>query len=112
MRQLVDQSRREIIELLHAIAAAADPDHIRQKSFSDAVASYGERMSAAMLAAVLVNNHVSSSAATRVCVLSPTTIMAAPRLYLMRLSAALRRNCNRCSILHAYRCSGDLLAPP
>ena len=61
MRKLVDQSRGEIIELLQAIAAEAGQDHKRRKLFADAVASHGERLSAAMLAAVLVENKVSAT---------------------------------------------------
>lgn len=62
MTALVEQSRIEIAGLLQAIAEAAQSevlnDRNRRKFFEDAVASYGERLSAAMLAAVLRENKV------------------------------------------------------
>ncbi len=61
MRKLLDQSRGEITELLNATAAEIGQDHKRRKLFADAVASYGERLSAAMLAAVLAENKVSAT---------------------------------------------------
>lgn len=65
MRALVDQSRTEIAEFLKAAAAEVGDvnvgeDHKRRKFFEDAVSSYGERLSAAMLAAVLMENKVLS----------------------------------------------------
>lgn len=60
MRKLVDQSRIEILELLKSTTAEVDQDHERRKLLADVVASYGERLSAAMLAAVLVENKVSA----------------------------------------------------
>jgi len=79
LRALVDQSRNEISELLHTCAQeiAGEPDNSkvatdvvgnstndqhrrRRKFFEDAVASHGERLSAALLAAVLIENGVSS----------------------------------------------------
>jgi aspartate kinase len=75
MRALVDQSRVEITELLStAHAKVADvkvaeaelgnakssEDRKRRKFFEDAVVSYGERLSAAILAAVLRENKVAS----------------------------------------------------
>lgn len=59
MRKLVDKSRSEILELLKSTTTNTDQDHKRRK-FADVVASYGERLSAAMLAAVLVENKVSA----------------------------------------------------
>ena len=82
MLALVDQSRAEISELLRTFAQPtfgqmgkpevtnADPDSAindvndlsgrrRRKFFEDAIVSYGERLSAAMLAAVLIENGVS-----------------------------------------------------
>src|SRR5439155_26517250 len=71
MRQLVDQSRSEIGELLKVMAIEVDEDHKRRKRFADAVASYGERLSAAMLAAVLVENQVSSTDVdARLCIIT------------------------------------------
>src|SRR2546422_7172877 len=65
VRALVDQSRVEITSLLNAAAAevgdtADGNDRTRRRFFEDAVVSYGERLSAAMLAAVLVENKVLS----------------------------------------------------
>jgi aspartate kinase len=61
MRRLLDQSRGEILELLNLAAAEIGHDQKRRKLFSDSVASYGERLSAAMLAAVLIENRVSAT---------------------------------------------------
>jgi aspartate kinase len=61
MHKLLDHSRGEIIELLNAMAAEVSQDPKRRKLFADVVASYGERLSAAMLAAVLVENKVSAT---------------------------------------------------
>ena len=60
MRQLIDQSRVEIRELLDEAAAEAGGDRDRRKFFADAIVSYGERLSAALLAAVLMENQVVS----------------------------------------------------
>lgn len=69
MRALVDQSRAEITELLNSVAETGDAkvseaevgnDRKRRKFFADAICSYGERLSAAMLAAVLMENKVLS----------------------------------------------------
>lgn len=62
MRALVERSWNEIADLLRA-SAAIDKlevvnDRKRRKLFEDAVASHGERLSAAMLAAVLIENGV------------------------------------------------------
>ena len=56
----VDQSRAEITELLRTAAAEVGDGRKRRKFFEDAVVSYGERLSAAMLAAVLIENKVLS----------------------------------------------------
>jgi aspartate kinase len=70
MRQLLDQSRVEITELLNEAAlevgeakvseAEVGKGRKRRKAFEDAIVSYGERLSAAMLAAVLSENRVAS----------------------------------------------------
>ena len=60
MRVLVNQSRHEITALLNAAAAEVGIDDRRRKFFEDAVVSYGERLSAAMLSAVLTENKVLS----------------------------------------------------
>ena len=62
-RALVDQSRAEIARLLHTAAAEVSDntvgeDRKRRKFFEDAIVSYGERLSAALLAAVLRENKV------------------------------------------------------
>ncbi|HEV7681364.1 MAG TPA: lysine-sensitive aspartokinase 3 [Pyrinomonadaceae bacterium] len=65
MRELIAQSRVEIRELLQAAAtevAIAPPNELRKRRtfFEDAIVSYGERLSAALLAAVLKENSVVS----------------------------------------------------
>jgi len=64
MRGLIAQSRAEIREFLQAAATevVAPPNEVRKrrKFFEDAVVSYGERLSAALLAAVLMENSVVS----------------------------------------------------
>lgn len=65
MLALVDQSRVEITGLLKTAAAEVSEanvgeDRKRREFFEDAVVSHGERLSAAMLAAVLIENKVLS----------------------------------------------------
>lgn len=66
MRRFVDQSRVEITELLKTAAAeltdvqAGRAARKRRRFFADAIVSHGERLSAAMLAAVLLENGVDS----------------------------------------------------
>lgn len=65
MRALVDQSRTEIMGLLNEVAGSGGDGQVsedckRRKCFTDAIVSYGERLSAAILAAVLLENKVSS----------------------------------------------------
>src|SRR5687767_10154014 len=65
MLELVDQARSEIKDFLSAARAEvgnSEPDKAptRRKFFEDAVVSYGERLSAAMLAAILLENKVLS----------------------------------------------------
>ena len=64
LRELIAISRVEIKELLNTAAdevgsANANSSRKRRKFFEDAVVSYGERLSAALLAAVLIENQVS-----------------------------------------------------
>ncbi len=61
MRQLVAQCRSEILELLKSTSAEDDRDYKRRKPLTDVVASYGEQLSAATLAAVLRENKVSAT---------------------------------------------------
>lgn len=67
MSKVVGQSRSEISELLRTAVTeltkveAGSNARKRRRYFEDAVVSYGERLSAAMLAAVLSENHVVSS---------------------------------------------------
>jgi len=71
IRLLVGQSRSEMAELLKAMAALDDHNRQQRKSLTDAVASHGERLSAAMLAAVLVENQVSSTDVdARLCIIT------------------------------------------
>ena len=62
MRELLDQSRNEIGELLKRAVVEMSEDKHRRKYFEDAVVSYGERLSSAMLAAVLNENNVLAEA--------------------------------------------------
>lgn len=61
LRQLVEQSRTEIKDLLNTtVATEQNEDRRRRKALTDAVASIGERLSAALLAAVLLENNYSA----------------------------------------------------
>jgi aspartate kinase len=75
MRAVVASSRLEISELLIEVAGGRQTEtgdtRARLKELEDAVVSYGERLSAAMLAAVLRENQVSSVAVdARRCVIT------------------------------------------
>ena len=71
MRNLIDDSRVEIAELLKTMTLEVGQGQSQRKRFADAVASFGERLSAAMLGAVLVENKVSSSAVdSRLCIIT------------------------------------------
>jgi aspartate kinase len=66
MRDMVDQSRVEVAKLLEAAATEvseteAGNDRTRRKRLEDSVAAYGDRWSAAMLAAVLLENKVNAA---------------------------------------------------
>jgi aspartate kinase len=61
---LIEQSAKEIKELLNTTAAevgdaGGNKSRKRRRFFEDAVVAYGERLSAALLAAVLIENQVS-----------------------------------------------------
>jgi len=62
MRALIDQSRAEISQLLQtATVELKEPKtdvRNRRRYFEDAIVSYGEQLSAALLAAVLVENQI------------------------------------------------------
>lgn len=60
LRQLVERSRTEINELLKTAATEQNADRRRRKALEDAVAANGERLSAALLAAVLLENNYSA----------------------------------------------------
>jgi aspartate kinase len=60
MHALVDEARDQIAELLNRAVAETGNDRKRRKLFDDAIVSYGERLSAAMLAAVLRENKILS----------------------------------------------------
>ena len=71
MRELVQQHRTELGELLQSAASEVAENNQRRKFFDDAVVSHGERMSAAMLAAVLLENHVFAEAVdARRCIIT------------------------------------------
>lgn len=72
LRQLVEQSRTEIKDLLNtAVATEHNEDRRRRKALTDAVASNGERLSAALLAAVLLeNNYLARDVDARRCVIT------------------------------------------
>ena len=71
MRQRVGQCRTELGELLQSAASEVVRDNQRRKYFDDAVVSYGERMSAEMLAAVLLENKVLAEAVdARRCIIT------------------------------------------
>jgi len=71
MRDLIDESRVEIAELLKTMTLEVGQGQSQRKRFADAVASFGERLSAAMLAAVLVENKVSSTDVdARLCIIT------------------------------------------
>jgi len=73
-RQLVTQSQLEIQDLLREVAKAAQKNTESRndlKALEDSVVAYGERLSAALLAAVLSENRVSSTAVdARRCVIT------------------------------------------
>lgn len=71
MRELVEQCRTELGELLQLAALEIAEDKQRRKYYDDAVVSYGERMSAAILAAVLLENKVLAEAVdARRCIIT------------------------------------------
>lgn len=71
MRGVVDQSRIEIGELLAQAASDGTPEKQRRKFFDDAIVSFGERMSAEMLASVLSENDVAAEAVdARRCIIT------------------------------------------
>jgi aspartate kinase len=71
MIKLVNQSSAEITGLLRTMEVEVGADKNQAKRFADAVASYGERLSAAMFAAVLRENKVSSmDVDTRLCIIT------------------------------------------
>ncbi len=71
MREVLEQCRAELSQLLQATASEAVNDKQRRRYFEDAVVSYGERMSSAMLAAVLLENKVSAEAVdARRCIIT------------------------------------------
>lgn len=71
MRELVEQHRTQLAELLKSAASEAAENNQRRKFFDDAVVSHGERMSAEMLAAVLLENDVVAEAVdARRCIIT------------------------------------------
>src|SRR5688572_27956597 len=71
MRELVVHCRTGLGELLQLGASEVADEKQRRKCFDDAVVSYGQRMSAAMLASVLLENKVFAEAGhPRRCVIT------------------------------------------
>ena len=71
MRALIAESRLQISGLLDEAAVEVAGDRTRRKFFEDAVVSFGERLSAALLAAVLTENSVvSCDVDSRSCVIT------------------------------------------
>jgi len=71
LRQRVEHSRSEIAVVLMTAATEKNADRRRRKALEDAVASNGERLSAALLAAVLVeNNYPARDVDARSCVIT------------------------------------------
>jgi aspartate kinase len=60
LRELVEQSRNDINDILNAVEADENLSHGRRKAIEDSVAAHGERLSAALLAAVLLDNNYSA----------------------------------------------------
>lgn len=101
MRQLIDQSRGEVGELLNVAAAEVPADRTRRKFFEDAVVSYGERLSAALLAAVLLENQVlSRDVDARRCVTTDDDHGCATPL----MAETVRNTCERLEPLIASGC--------
>jgi len=71
MREFVAQSSDEIRNLLSRAAIEVIENQRSRKFFEDAIVSYGERMSAALLAAVLRDNQLKSQAVdARLCIIT------------------------------------------
>ena len=71
LRQRVEHCRSEIAGVLMTAATEKNADRRRRKALEDAVASNGERLSAALLAAVLVeNNYPARDVDARSCVIT------------------------------------------
>ena len=71
LRELVAQSRTDINELLKVVEAEGELSHGRRKAIEDAVVSNGERLSSALLAAVLLeNNHSARDVDARRCLIT------------------------------------------
>lgn len=71
LRELVDERRNEIKELLNKVTAEDTQNRKRRKALEDAVASNGERLSAALLAAVLIeNNYAAMDVDARRCIIT------------------------------------------
>jgi aspartate kinase len=82
LRGLVEQSRSDINALLNSIEGEADVGRSRRKAIEDAIACNGERLSAALLAAVLSdNNYPARDVDSRGCLITDDNHgNAAPRM--------------------------------
>lgn len=71
LRDLIATSRAEVFDLLRKGAVEVKDDRRRRKFFEDGIVSYGERLSAELLAAVLLDNQLDSKAVdARRCVIT------------------------------------------
>ena len=71
LHALVEQSRTGIEELLKVVEAGENGNHGRRKAIEDAVVSNGERLSSALLAAVLLENgHSAREVDARRCLIT------------------------------------------
>ena len=103
LRELVDERRNEIKELLNAVTAEETQNRTRRKALEDAVASNGERLSAALLAAVLLeNNYAAMDVDSRRCIITDDDHGCATR---HGSNFSLRKNnCNHWSTRRAFPC--------
>ncbi|MBC8031733.1 MAG: lysine-sensitive aspartokinase 3 [Pyrinomonadaceae bacterium] len=89
--QLLEQSRIEIEGLLRLVASESDSENGRQKYYQDAIVSFGERLSAALLAAVLRATDVSAEAVdARKCIITDDNFGSAAPLMSQTLASTRR----------------------
>ena len=89
--QLLERSRLEVIGLLNLVAAEPKGETGRHKFYRDAIASFGERLSAALLAAVLVEKGTpAQSVDARRCVITDDNYGSAAPLFEETFSSTRR----------------------